>query len=876
MSPLGHRGESSRHSSITKWTPFRRSYSSLNRALVSSVLLLFIGMAYGADVLTAKNDNARTGQNLEEIILNTKNVNVQQFGKLYTFPVDGYVYAQPLYKSHLPIPGFGIRDVLFVATAHDSVYAFDALGNNPASGFLWSVSFLDSSKGITTVPAGDVSTNDIVPEIGITGSPVIDSATNTLYVVSKTKQSSNGTARWIQQLHALDLATGAEKMNGPIEIQASLPGWGAGSSNNILTFDPRIENQRAALVLVNNGVYVAWAAHGDQGSYHGWIIGYSAADMRQQLGAWTTTPNGRGGGIWMSGGGLSSDISGNLYFASGNGNFQPPYENYGDTAFRLSTSGGLNITDYFTPDNQQTLDAQDNDMGTSDMMLLPAQPGPHTNIVITADKSGTVYVLDRDRLGGNSSANPNNDVDHFHVSGTIHNSFSYFNSYVYIGCDGQPVRTYKVGNGTLLHTAGSESAHSFGQNYANASGTSISISANGTSEGIAWALDNVSNGAGPTTLFAFDAFDLGNLLYSSDQAANGRDLSGPAVKFTVPTVVDGRVFVPNAYAVTVYGLLTGTGQQQIAPAPIFSEPSGTSLAASQLLSISSTVDGATVRYTTDGSTPNLLSTVYTMALPIVGPTIVQAFTTAPGYAPGPIATAFYIAQKDSTFVLPSYPNGFSEGLSQMFMNNGAKIVGSVLRLTDGGANEATSAFFGLPVDIRKFTTAFSFRLSSAMADGFTFTIQGDSPLLVGATGGGLGYGPDPDYHVSSSEKSIPHSVAVKFDLYDNEGEGNNSIGLAFNGVSPTTPALDLSQSGIDLHSGHVIYAELSYDGTRLTVFLLDSENPPVKFVSSFPLDVKAVVGSQTAFVGFTAGTGALSSTDEILSWGFSPWLLRRQ
>jgi hypothetical protein len=277
MSPLGHRGESSRHSSITKWTPFRRSYSSLNRALVSSVLLLFIGMAYGADVLTAKNDNARTGQNLEEIILNTKNVNVQQFGKLYTFPVDGYVYAQPLYKSHLPIPGFGIRDVLFVATAHDSVYAFDALGNNPASGFLWSVSFLDSSKGITTVPAGDVSTNDIVPEIGITGSPVIDSATNTLYVVSKTKQSSNGTARWIQQLHALDLATGAEKMNGPIEIQASLPGWGAGSSNNILTFDPRIENQRAALVLVNNGVYVAWAAHGDQGSYHGWIIGYSAA-----------------------------------------------------------------------------------------------------------------------------------------------------------------------------------------------------------------------------------------------------------------------------------------------------------------------------------------------------------------------------------------------------------------------------------------------------------------------------------------------------------------------------------------------------------------------------------------------------------------------
>jgi len=832
-------------------------------------------VAYGADVLTAKNDNARTGQNLEEIILTTKNVNVQQFGKLYTFPVDGYVYAQPLYKSHLAVPGLGIRDVLFVATAHDSVYAFDTLGNNPTSGFLWRVSFLDPSKGITTVSPGDVGTNDIVPDIGITGTPVIDSTTNTLYVVSKTRQSSNGTTRWIQQLHALDLATGAEKMNGPIEIQASLPGWGGDSSNNVVTFDPRIENQRAALILVNNGVYIAWAAHGDQGSYHGWIIGYSATDIRQQLGAWTTTPNGRGGGIWMSGGGISSDISGNLYLASGNGNFQPPYENYGDTAFRLSTSGGLSMTDYFTPDNQQTLDAQDNDMGTSDMMLMPTQAGSHTNIVITADKSGTVYVLDRDRLGGNSSANPNNDVDHFHVSGTIHNSFSYFNGYVYMGCDGQPVRSYKVVSGSLQHTADSESTHSFGQNYANASGTSLSISANGTSEGIAWALDNFSNGAGPATLFAFDASRLGNLLYSSDQAPNGRDLSGPAVKFTVPTVVDGRVFVPNAYAVTVYGLLIGAGQQQTAPVPIFSQPSGTSLGSSQPLSISSAVDGATIHYTTDGSAPSLLSAVYTTALPILGPTIVQAFATAPGYAPSPIATAFYIAQKDSALLLPSFPTGFSEGLSQMFMNNGAKIVGSALRLTDGGANEATSAFFGLPVDIRKFSTVFSFRLSSAMADGFTFTIQSDSPLLVGATGGGLGYGPDPDYHVSSSEKSIPHSVAVKFDLYDNAGEGNNSIGLAFNGGSPTTPALDLSQSRIDLHNGHVINAELLYDGSRLTVFLSDRDNLAATFLTSFPLDLETVVGSQTAFVGFTAGTGALSSTDEILSWSFAPWLLFR-
>jgi hypothetical protein len=818
------------------------------------------------DVLTARNDNSRSGQNLEETVLNTKNVNPQQFGKLYTLPVDGYVYAQPLYKSQLTIPGSGVRDVVFVTTEHASVYAFDASGKNLTQGYLWKVSFIDSSSEIRTVPAADVGTNDIVPEIGITGTPVIDSNTNTLYVVAKTKELVGGTPNWVQTLHALDLATGMEKMNGPIKIQAAIPGWGAGSSNNIVSFDPRIEDQRAALAIVNGGVYIAWAAHGDQGQYHGWVIGYSTNDIRQQLGAWSDTPNGLGGGIWMSGGGIAADTAGNLYVASGNGTFQPSYENYGDTAFRLSTGKGIQLADSFTPNNQLALDAADNDMGTSDMLLLPTQPGTRPHLLITADKSGTLYLLDRDNLGGYSNTNLNNDVDEISIGSTIHNNLSYFNGSIYVGGDGNPVITYQLANGTVSHTPNSRSQHSFGQNYANASGTSVSISANGTSEGIAWALDNFMNGVGPAILFAFDASDLGNLLYSSEQAPNGRDQAGRAVKFTVPTIANGRVFVPNVNAITVYGLLTQPAAQPTA-VPVFSKASGAVLAAGEKVAITSATPSATIYFTTDGSTPSILSPVYANGLSITKPTTVQAFATAPGFGPSAIVTAFFIPQGDST---PTFTKGFLNASAQLSLNNGAAIVGSRLQLTDGGRFEARSAFFGVPLNIERFATEFSFELSNADADGFTFTIQGDSPQAVGASGGGLGYGADPEYHVSSSERSIGHSVAIKFDLYNNAGEGNSSIGLSINGATPTVPAFDLLPSGIDLHSGHIIDAKMNYDGSNLNIVLRDREKPTAIFSITFRVDIVKTVEATTAFVGFTAGTGYLTSIEEILNWRFQP------
>ena len=267
-----------------------------------------------SDVLTWHNDLARTGVNATETQLTTANVNSSSFGKLATLATDGYVYAQPLVKTGVSVSGFGTRDILLVATEHDTVYAFDANGNNPAQGYLWKTSFLTGPAGttVTTVPSGDVGTSDIVPEIGITGTPVIDPTTNTLYVVAKTKETTGSTTTYVQRLHALDLSTGAEKFGGPTIISATVAG---------VSFDPFRQNQRSALALVNGVVYIAWASHGDNGTYHGWVIGFNASNISQQVAAFVVTPTGIQGGIWMAGGGIAADGSNNLYLASGNGTF---------------------------------------------------------------------------------------------------------------------------------------------------------------------------------------------------------------------------------------------------------------------------------------------------------------------------------------------------------------------------------------------------------------------------------------------------------------------------------------------------------------------------------------------------------------------------
>src|SRR5215472_8737840 len=396
--------------------------------------------AGAVQVLTYHNDNARTGQNLSEVNLTLANVNPSQFGKLFSYPVDGYVYTQPLYMPNLPIPGLGIRNVVFVATQHDSVYAFDADGNAP--GQLWTKSFINPPAGITPVPQPNVLNADIVPEIGITGTPVIDPASGTLYVVAKTKEvTTSGEPHFVQRLHALDVTNGAEKFGGPATIgdtifnpppeayvnttNISVPGTGLGSEGGQIKFNALRQNQRPGLVLAGNRVYVAWASHGDTPPYHGWVVGFNKTTLAPET-MFNLTPNGKNGGIWMSGGAPAVDDSGNMYLSVGNGTFaltptdtcgewqfvdghSPPCNpGYGDSVLRLSTTGALSVADFFTPFNQAELERNDQDLGSAGVLLLPGQPGGHPHMLVTSGKgAGKVYLIDRDNMGGFNPASDN-------------------------------------------------------------------------------------------------------------------------------------------------------------------------------------------------------------------------------------------------------------------------------------------------------------------------------------------------------------------------------------------------------------------------------------------------------------------------------------
>ena len=511
-----------------------------------------------ADVLNWHYNTSGTGANTAETVLTPTNVASSTFGKLQSLTVDGYVYAQPLIRRGVSVPGYGTRDLLLVATENDTVYAFDANGNNPPAGYYWKHSFLSGPAGttVTTVPSQDVGSTDILPQIGITGTPVIDPATNTLYVVAKTKETTSGVVRYVQRLHALDLATGAEKAGGPVTIGASVPGTGDGGSS--VTFNALRENQRSALLLANGNVYIAWASHGDNGPYHGWVIAYNAANIQQQTAAWASTPNGSMGGIWMAGGGVTADASGNLYVAIGNGTFDANTggRDYGDSLVKLTPS--LSVIDSFTPRDQANLSSKDLDFGVATAMVLPDQAGSFPHELITADKTGRIYLVNRDSLGGyNSTANNTlSEITPGHI--TLHNNVGYWNGLLYLGADGARLTAYPVSNGTF-GAAQSMSPETFGNYDANGNGSSPTISANGSAAGIVWISDNSGYASGsPAIIRAYSATNLGVELWNSTQAGGGRDTAGAAVKFTSPIVANGYVYLGGQNTVTMYGLLNTT------------------------------------------------------------------------------------------------------------------------------------------------------------------------------------------------------------------------------------------------------------------------------------------------------------------------------
>ncbi|HWE04527.1 MAG TPA: LamG-like jellyroll fold domain-containing protein [Tepidisphaeraceae bacterium] len=505
------------------------------------------------NVLTYHNDLARDGANLQETTLTPANVNSSSFGKLFSDAVDGQIYTQPLYVSGLVMPDGKAHNVVFVATEHDSVYAFDA---DAPGAPLWKTSFINAAAGVTTVPATDVDTGDLTPEIGITGTPVINLANNTIYVVAATKEVKNGTTSYVQRLHALSLTTGAEALGGPVVITASATGTGSGTTNGKVGFNSLFNNQRTALSLVNGIIYFGFSSHGGNGVYHGWMLGYNATTLKQVF-VYCDTPNSLDGGVWMGGDGLAADANGNLFFTSGDG----PYDSNGDrgdSAVRFNANGtsvpSSTPSASWTPYNNNALWTLDKDLGSGGILLLPTQSGSVPDEEIIGGKEGTLYVLNRDNLGGlgveTSAAINNNVVQEIHSNGSdlgtpatgqYFDTPAYFNGAVFIAESEGTLKRYSLTNGKL--TLASQSAYT-----ASYPGGQVSVSANGNSNGIVWDLEFGTH----EVLRAFDANDLTTELYDSNQSG-ARDQLGAGVKFSVPTIDNGHVYVSTSDSLTVFG-----------------------------------------------------------------------------------------------------------------------------------------------------------------------------------------------------------------------------------------------------------------------------------------------------------------------------------
>lgn len=502
----------------------------------------------GADVLTYKNDLSRTGQNLSETTLIPANVNAAGFGLLRFLPADGKVDAQPLYVSHLNVAG-SLHNVLLVATEHDTVYAFDA----DTGIVLWQTSLLAANETLSDTRG----CSQVVPEIGITSTPVIDRSAGphgTLYVVAMSKDASSN---YHQRLHALDIGTGAELLNGPAEITAAYPTAAGGTT----TFSPGQYEERAALLLVNGSIYTSWTSHCDIGPYFGWIIAYSATTLSRTA-TLNVAPNSGGAGpaIWMSGGGPAADTSGNIFLLTANGAFEasldangfPKGQDYGNSFLKISTGGGsLKVVDYFTMYDEIAESSADRDLGSGGAMLLPDvtdSSGTVRHLAVGAGKDGNLYLVNRDAMGKfNSSGNSQiwQQVTGALASG-IFSTPAYFNGSVYYADVGETLKSFTISKAKVVATPQSQSATHFAF-----PGTAPSVSANGGSNAIIWAHEN----SDPAVLHAYDAANLAHELYNSAQAPGNRDRFGAGNKFITPTVTGGKVFLGATAGVAVFGLL---------------------------------------------------------------------------------------------------------------------------------------------------------------------------------------------------------------------------------------------------------------------------------------------------------------------------------
>jgi len=545
------------------------------------------------DVWTYHNDNLRTGANLNESVLTLQNVNVDSFGLLFSCEVPGQIYAQPLILSQVALPDGGVRDLVFVVTQSDTVHAFEAGG--PPCTPIWSRDFTDPDNGIIPFPASDSGSSNIAPNLGITATPVIDVAAGTLYVVAKTKEVRESVGdcltatcnHYVQKLHALDVATGDETPGSPIVIgdtvyptglsgnpaylnltDLCVSGTGEGTIDGQVCFNALRSHLRTGLVLSRGVLYIAWASHSDRGPYQGWVVGYDAATLQQVPGAvFNAAPNGRWGGIW--GGAPAIDADGDIYFSTGNGTFAAE-QSYGDTVVKLHVDpeGALSVADSFTPFNQAMLSSTDRDLSSGGVLLLPDQKGEHPRLLVTAGKEDRIYLIDRDNLGGyqrcgvecddvlaslpDMSRGETNGIPAYLNTGT--EQFIFYAPGEYRGFRDHLKRfLVTVDPPSISQVADADPPTVFERKGAIPS-LSGSSTGNDVSNAIIWTLQAARDDQ-PAVLHAYDALATPMTeLYNSSQAAGGRDTMGNGMKFTLPTVANGRVYAGTATRLDVFGL----------------------------------------------------------------------------------------------------------------------------------------------------------------------------------------------------------------------------------------------------------------------------------------------------------------------------------
>jgi fibronectin type 3 domain-containing protein len=635
--------------------------SMVRQSLWVAVLSACASLAQAqSDVLVSHYDAGRTGQNLNEPAFTTQSVNVGTFGKVYSYPLDGYAYAQPLVKSNLTIPGKGTFNAVFLATEHGSVYALDADSATP----LWWRSFIDPASGLTS-RATNATLEDMTPEVSITSTPVIDAASGTLYVVAETVQSGSPAYYW---LHALDLTTGADKV-APARIQASV-----GNGAPPLTVDAATSTQRPGLVFVNGVVYVAFASNADNFPWVGWLLGYNGTTLAQVT-VFCASPSGSlGSGIWSSGEAPPVDASGNLFIATGNGYFSAS-SSWGDAFLKLSTAGGLAVLDYFAPFNQNALDLADLDLAAAGITLLPDAAGSatHPHLLVGSGKDGELYLVDRDNMGhfSGSYSTPNSQIVQW-IPGAIggvainptdatlpyaDNSFTtpaYWQNRVYFCGVTDACKAFTLSNGRLSATPTSRSPTTFGFPGAQ---PVVSAASSSATSAVLWAVEFDATHS-ISVLHAYDATNLATELYNSNQAANQRDTGAAPVKFAVPTVANGKVFVGGRATVDVYALLAGSPQRL--GAPTFT-PTPSSYAGTQSVAINAS-SGSSVYYTLDGTPPTLASPLYSGPLNVSATTTIKAMAVQSGFLTSAVATGTYsitpvgqIAYVQGAYATPQSP-----------------------------------------------------------------------------------------------------------------------------------------------------------------------------------------------------------------------------